>query len=139
MKNYVDYITEITCKLLAIDSPTGYTKQAAEFVMEETQIRYHAYSPWNGARKTRDAERLVILPGSVIVVRSANPPDPDILKNGVGIFRSEGFGEVLCNPAFLFCKSLAEGENRTKCSTGNESPGACNGGRYSQCGKIDPD
>lgn len=84
----------------------------AEFVMEETQIRYHAYSPWNGARKTRDAERLVILPGSVIVVHSANPPDPDILKNGVGIFRSEGFGEVLCNPAFLFCKSLAEGENR---------------------------
>ena len=35
MKNYVDYITDITCQLLAIDSPTGYTKQAAEFVMDE--------------------------------------------------------------------------------------------------------
>ena len=35
MKKYVDYITDITCQLLAIDSPTGYTKNAAKFVMEE--------------------------------------------------------------------------------------------------------
>ena len=35
MKNYIEYITDVTCKLLAIDSPTGYTKNAAEFVMEE--------------------------------------------------------------------------------------------------------
>lgn len=35
MKKYVDYITEVTCQLLAIDSPTGYTKHAAEFVMNE--------------------------------------------------------------------------------------------------------
>lgn len=35
MKNYVDYIVDVTCKLLAIDSPTGYTKRAAEFVMDE--------------------------------------------------------------------------------------------------------
>lgn len=35
MKKYVDYILDVTCKLLAIDSPTGYTKRAAEFVMEE--------------------------------------------------------------------------------------------------------
>ena len=35
MKNYVDYIIDVTCRLLAIDSPTGYTKKAAEFVMEE--------------------------------------------------------------------------------------------------------
>ena len=35
MKKYVDYIVDSTCKLLAIDSPTGYTKKAAEWVMEE--------------------------------------------------------------------------------------------------------
>ena len=35
MKKYVDYITDVTCKLLAIDSPTGYTDNAAKFVMEE--------------------------------------------------------------------------------------------------------
>ncbi len=43
MKKYVDYITEVTCKLLAIDSPTGYTKKAAEFVMEE--YRKLGYEP----------------------------------------------------------------------------------------------
>ena len=35
MKNYVEYITDVTCQLLAIDSPTGYTRKAAEFVIEE--------------------------------------------------------------------------------------------------------
>ena len=43
MKKYVDYITDITCKLLAIDSPTGYTGNAAEFVMEE--YRKLGYEP----------------------------------------------------------------------------------------------
>ncbi len=43
MKKYVDYITEVTCKLLAIDSPTGYTQKAAEFVMEE--YRKLGYEP----------------------------------------------------------------------------------------------
>ena len=43
MKIYVDYITDITCQLLAIDSPTGYTKNAAEFVMEE--YRKMGYKP----------------------------------------------------------------------------------------------
>ena len=35
MKKYVDYIIDVTCQLLSIDSPTGYTKLAAEFVMNE--------------------------------------------------------------------------------------------------------
>lgn len=43
VKKYVDYITDVTCKLLAIDSPTGYTKKAAEFVMEE--YRKLGYEP----------------------------------------------------------------------------------------------
>ena len=43
MKKYIDYITEMTCQLLAIDSPTGYTKHAAEFVMEE--YKKLGYSP----------------------------------------------------------------------------------------------
>lgn len=34
-KKYVDYILDVTTKLLAIDSPTGYTKKAAQFVMDE--------------------------------------------------------------------------------------------------------
>lgn len=34
-KKYVDYIVDMTTKLLAIDSPTGYTGKAAEFVKKE--------------------------------------------------------------------------------------------------------
>ena len=40
---YVDYIVEKVQRLLAIDSPTGYTKVAAEFVMEE--YRKLGYEP----------------------------------------------------------------------------------------------
>lgn len=42
-KHYVDFIIEKTCALLAIDSPTGYTGQAAEFLMEE--YRKLGYEP----------------------------------------------------------------------------------------------
>ncbi len=35
MQNYVDYAVDMTTQLLAIDSPTGYTKKAVEFVAEE--------------------------------------------------------------------------------------------------------
>ena len=31
-KNYIDYIVEETKKILAIDSPSGYTKEVAEYV-----------------------------------------------------------------------------------------------------------
>lgn len=34
-KKYVDYAVDVTRRLLAIDSPTGYTRKAAEFVIEE--------------------------------------------------------------------------------------------------------
>lgn len=34
-KTYVDYILDVTAKLLAIDSPTGYTDEAAAFIMKE--------------------------------------------------------------------------------------------------------
>lgn len=35
MKQYVDYIVEETKKILAIDSPSGYTKEVADYVLEE--------------------------------------------------------------------------------------------------------
>ena len=83
---------------------------AAELDMRRSQIRYHQYCPWNGIRKSRDAERLVILPGSVIAVRSETPPNAEVLDRGVGLFLSEGFGQVFCNPEFLFYDRLAETE-----------------------------
>ena len=43
MKQYVDYIMEMTRALLAIDSPTGYTKHAVEFLCQE--YRKLGYEP----------------------------------------------------------------------------------------------
>ncbi len=43
MKSYVDYILEETKKILAIDSPTGFTGRAADYVMEEYERL--GYSP----------------------------------------------------------------------------------------------
>ena len=43
MKLYVDYIVEETKKILAIDSPTGFTGAVADFVMEEYEKL--GYSP----------------------------------------------------------------------------------------------
>lgn len=34
-KNYVDYIVEETKNILAIDSPSGFTKEVADYVMGE--------------------------------------------------------------------------------------------------------
>lgn len=42
-KKYVDYIVEETKKILSIDSPSGYTKNVAEYVMEE--YRALGYEP----------------------------------------------------------------------------------------------
>ena len=42
-KKYVDYIVEETKKILAIDSPSGFTKEVADFVMEE--YRALGYEP----------------------------------------------------------------------------------------------
>jgi putative aminopeptidase FrvX len=41
--NYTDYIVSETCKLLAIDSPTGYTGNAAKFAFDE--LTAMGYSP----------------------------------------------------------------------------------------------
>lgn len=43
IKKYVDYAVNVTKEVLAIDSPTGYTKKAAEYVME--QYKSLGYEP----------------------------------------------------------------------------------------------
>ena len=77
MKNYVDYITEITCKLLAIDSPTGYTKQAAEFVMEE--YRKLGYEP-------KMTVRVVFL-----LISAAKTPKTELFLRRIPILSAQWF------------------------------------------------
>ena len=43
MKKYTDFIVEETCKILAVDSPSGYTDDAVDFVM--TEFRALGYEP----------------------------------------------------------------------------------------------
>lgn len=84
----------------------GFGPDAA-YDLERTQLLYHSYCPWNGKRKSRDASRLVLLPGSVIVVTADHAPDPERLARGVGAYLAEGLGRLILNPDFLFCNHLA--------------------------------
>lgn len=68
---------------------------------EKTQIRISNFTPYNGARATRDYERACINKGSVIALKELTGEQVAELKNGVGAYLSEGFGEVLINPWFL--------------------------------------
>jgi len=63
-----------------------------------SQVRTFQYAPWNGTRKTYDADRCGIEKGSVFVIRGASStPSADV----VGMFKNEGFGKVIYNPEFL--------------------------------------
>jgi len=68
---------------------------------EKSQIKTSIYTPYNGAMQTKSYERAVINAGSVIVLQNLSEAQLDSLKNGIGVYLSEGFGEVLVNPAFL--------------------------------------
>ena len=68
---------------------------------EKTQIRISNFTPYNGARATKDYERACINKGSVIALKELSSEQIAELKKGVGAYLSEGFGEVLINPWFL--------------------------------------
>jgi hypothetical protein len=68
---------------------------------KKTQIRISNFTPYNGARSTKDYERACINKSSVIALKNLSAEQIAALKNGVGAYLSEGFGEVLINPWFL--------------------------------------
>lgn len=68
---------------------------------EKTQIRTKKITPYNFKRQTNDYTRLVIEKGSVIALKNVSNEDINILKNGIGGYLNEGYGEVLINPSFL--------------------------------------
>ena len=68
---------------------------------EKTQIRTKKYTSYNFKRQTNDYTRLVIEKGSVIALKNVSNEDINIIKNGVGGYLNEGYGEVLINPSFL--------------------------------------
>ena len=80
----------------ALGFPSGSTID-----WEKSQIRSRLYQTWNRKRHNRDADRMIILKGSVLVVKHQAPLSTAAFAEGVGAFRSEGFGQVLLNPDFL--------------------------------------
>lgn len=80
-----------TAKDLGLDS--------GEIDWERSQVRTFQYAPWNGKRKTRDADRCGIEKGSVFVVKDCK--NQDFESKYVGVYRNEGFGRVIYNPEFL--------------------------------------
>ena len=68
-----------------------------------SQIRTFQYAPYNGKRQSRDAERFGIEKGSVICIKKQGEKAIKFtgIENGIGYFKSEGFGRVLIDPAFL--------------------------------------
>ena len=70
---------------------------SGEIVWEKTYIRTATYTPYNYKRATQEYTRIFIEKGSVITVKGTH----NISKNTLGAFVSEGFGDILINPAFL--------------------------------------
>lgn len=70
----------------------------AKILIDKSQIRTFSYSPYNSARRAYSAEYCGIEKGSVLIVKSTEPPT----GNGwTGVCNNEGFGHVLYNPEFL--------------------------------------
>ncbi|WP_373549466.1 hypothetical protein [Haliscomenobacter sp.] len=68
---------------------------------DQSHVTSRTYLTWNRHRSNRDADRLIIEKGSVIVVELSQPISSSIFDQGIGAHRSEGFGQIWVNPPFL--------------------------------------
>ncbi len=77
----------------------GLTKENIAY--EAMQVKTSNYRQYNNTMRTHTFERVVINKGSVIVLKNLTSEQKEKLKEGVGLFLSEGFGDLLINPKFL--------------------------------------
>jgi hypothetical protein len=80
----------------------------SNIVWEKSQIKTSTFTPYNGAMQTKTYSRVVINSGSVIVLQNLSSEQLECLEKGVGVYLSEGFGELLLNPSFLEKEGLFE-------------------------------
>jgi len=95
----------------------NYLLDGVEIDYPKCQIRTSTFTPYNRSMQTKTYERLVIEKGSVIVLKSLTPEQKKELEKGVGLYLSEGFGELLVNPEFLMKRgelSLFKKDKKTK-------------------------
>ena len=75
--------------------------KSGNIVWEKTQIKTLSYNPYNYKRETKEYLRSVLAKGSVIVLEGV---DDSSIATKVGVYNSEGFGDILVNPSFLMIK-----------------------------------
>lgn len=93
--------------------------EGGEIDWKRSQVRTFQYAPWNGKRKTRDADRCGIEKGSVFVVNGCK--DRDFNSQHVGAYRNEGFGRVIYNPELLdTAEDARNGEAKFKLEDGEK-------------------
>ncbi|MBQ2745988.1 MAG: M42 family metallopeptidase [Lachnospiraceae bacterium] len=102
-KKYVDYIVEQTKKILSIDSPSGYTKKVAEYVMNE--YRALGYEP-----------RLTVKGGILVEIGGNKASDAVLLEAhidtlGAIVTEIKGNGNLKVSPIGGMNANNAEAEN----------------------------
>lgn len=103
MRNYIDYILEETKKIMSIDSPTGYTKQAAKYCME--------------AYKALGFEPVMTVKGGVLVDLGGSDSENAILIEahldtlGAMVAEIKGNGRLRLSPLGGLNPNNAEAEN----------------------------
>ena len=112
-----EVVVYVKSRLALVDKDGNPTYDLKHLVTEEldknqidwsrTQLRTSTYNRYDGTRESRDTQRVVINSGSVIVLKGIDKKIIDELSGGVGVYLSEGFGEVLINPSFLM-RELSE-------------------------------
>ena len=102
-KNYVDYIVEETKKILAIDSPSGFTKEVADFVVNEYRaLGYDA--------------KLTVKGGVLVTIGGKNKQDAVMLEAhidtlGAMVTEIKGNGRLKVSPIGGMNANNAEAEN----------------------------
>lgn len=88
---------------------------------DRTFILTRRYSPYNATRRRHDAERHVLAMGSVLTFAGSSPWPLErvraVTRDGVGLHRNEGLGEVLVAPAMLGVERPAVLRERPKAET----------------------
>ena len=97
---------------------------------QKCQLKTSTFTPYNRAMQTKSYERVVINSGSVVVINDLTDTQLESIKNGVGIYLSEGFGEILINPQFLLNQDGFKLTADFKSDTIIEKPIQSNLGRF---------
>jgi hypothetical protein len=87
--------------------------EESQIVWEKSQIRTSTYTPYDRTMQRKTYSRVVINSGSVIVLQNLSQEQLKRLTYGVGIYLSEGFGELLLNPSFLEREGLVTLDDTT--------------------------